>query len=61
MYNGTSAGKEEDLLFSGSAKEARRAVHSFALFDASCTVELILLILHASFSFGTCGPGGANS
>jgi hypothetical protein len=33
-------------------------LHSF---DASCTVELILLILHASFSFGTCGPGGANS
>lgn len=32
MYNGTSAGKEEDLLFSGSAKEARRAVHSFAFF-----------------------------
>lgn len=32
LYKGTSTENEQNLLFSGSAKDARRAVHSFAPF-----------------------------
>lgn len=32
LYKGTSTGNKEDLLFSGSAEAAQRAVHSFSMF-----------------------------